>query len=80
MHLRCIHARWDMTEIKKIAYSSLEISNIGREQTYQLSHIHVFLSTITQLGISSQMSRKFTIRPHILQLRTHGYISMPIYG
>ena len=74
-----------MKEIKKIAYSSLQISNIGRKQqrkytavlkpytlqTYQLSRIHVFLSSITQLGISSQMSRKFTILPHIFQLLTH---------
>ena len=32
-----------MTEIRNIAYSSLEVSNIGRKQTYQLSRIHVFL-------------------------------------
>ena len=30
-------------------------------QTYQILHIHLFLSAITHLGIFSQMSRKFTI-------------------
>ena len=36
-----------MTEIQKIAYSSLQISNIGRKQTNQLSRIYVFLSAMT---------------------------------
>ena len=56
-----------MIEIRKIAYSLLEISNIDRKETYQLSRIYVFISTIRQLGISSQMSRQFTILPQILQ-------------
>ena len=43
-----------MTEIQKIAYSSLQISNIGRKQTNQLSRIYVFLSAMTQLSISFQ--------------------------
>ena len=53
--------------MRKIAYSLLEISNIDRKETYQLSRIYVFISTIRQLGISSQMSRQFTILPQILQ-------------
>ena len=56
-----------MIEMRKIAYSLLEISNIDRKETYQLSRIYVFISTIRQLGISSQMSRQFTILPQILQ-------------
>ena len=56
-----------MIEIRKIAYSLLEISNIDRKETYQLSRIYVFISTIRQLGISFQMSRQFTILPQILQ-------------
>ena len=60
-----------MTEIRKIAYSSLQISNIDCKQTHQLLLIYVFLSAITQLGISFQMSCKFTILPHILQLLMH---------
>ena len=43
-----------MIEIREIAYSLLEISNIDRKETYHLSRIHVFISTIRQLGISSQ--------------------------
>ena len=54
-----------MTEIRKIAYSSLQISNIGCKQTHQLLLIYVFLSAIAQLGISFQMSRKFTILPSV---------------
>ena len=53
--------------MRKIAYSLLEISNIDRKETYQLSRIYVFISTIRQLGISFQMSRQFTILPQILQ-------------
>ena len=56
-----------MIEMRKIAYSLLEISNIDRKETYQLSRIYVFISTIRQLGISFQMSRQFTILPQILQ-------------
>ena len=56
-----------MIEMRKIAYSLLEISNIDRKETYQLLRIYVFISTIRQLGISFQMSRQFTILPQILQ-------------